>query len=118
MKPLLFLLLAIGTNDIEEALKEPARELKAMEDLVEATQQATGRQKKVLDLLKNYLQDEENCLKDPQNTELLFELARKGQKLLQAIKENGLEDYLSSSFIEELEKLDAIAEKKTIPIEQ
>lgn len=95
--------------------QEEQNALAQIDTLIQATQAGLERQKKLKILIEEYKKTENSCFAKPNDIALLFKLAKSGKQLYNAIQENGLTDYFQESFVEELKKLSAIADKKSIP---
>lgn len=87
-------------------------ELSKLDHLIEITTKNLETQKRLRDYLMDYKQLEKNYLKNPQDKTLLFRFVKTARQLLNTIKENHLEHIFSSEFMNELNLLSQITNKK------
>lgn len=97
------------------SLQETNSELTELDALIKATENSLARQKKLRPLIEEYRRVEKSCIEKPNDTALLFKLAKQGKLVYEAIEESKLQDYFKPEFIQELQKLKAIGDKKSIP---
>lgn len=97
-------------------------DIPAMEDelvqiqlLIKATQDNLQKLEKLKASIESFRKAQSACMQKPQNTELLFDMAKKGKVTLDMIEEVKLQDYFRSDFIAELEKMAQVAKKQPIP---
>ncbi len=89
--------------------------LDAINELVHATEAALVRQKELRQLIGEYKLAEKASIDKPNDATLLFALAKAGKAVHLALEQSYLQDYFQPDFIQEVEKLCKIAEKKSIP---
>lgn len=111
---------AVETQDIHsDALSEIVEEIQDEAAQVDALIDATKASLKQLEQLKKHLKEfkalEKSCMKSPNDGKLLYKLAQAGQAVYVDIQEAELTDYFREEFVAELEKLNTLAGKKTIP---
>jgi hypothetical protein len=112
---------AYGETEATDALPSMGEQLEVVDELskldvlIAATEESLKRQKLLKERLKNYYALEKACIANPKDTKKLLELVVSAKQVLDDIQNAYIEDYFRPEFIEELQKLAKIGEKKNIP---
>lgn len=83
--------------------------------LISATKTSLESLEKLQKSLVAFKEQEKRCLEQPDDVDALFALSECALVLITSIRENKVEPYFRSSFIEELDKLKKAAESKNLP---
>ena len=90
-------------------------ELVLVELLIKASQNNVTKLEKLKGAIEAFRKAQTNCMQKPNNTELLYDMAKKGKVALDIIDDMKLQDYFRPDFITELEKMAQVANKQPIP---
>jgi hypothetical protein len=90
-------------------------DLVLLENLIGATEKHLQEQKELREQAHEYLALRADYLKNDQDKELLFKVAKKAYRVLDLIKENHLEQTFETSFLSELTLFAKFANKGGIP---
>jgi predicted DNA-binding protein YlxM (UPF0122 family) len=116
-----FLLLSLSLNatpiapEAETSFEEVQDELHQLDALVQATEERLSLLQTLQKKTEEFRKVEKQCVKKPNDTMLLYQLADLGKEIYASIEQAGLHDYLSPAFVKDLEKLAIIANKQNIP---
>ena len=86
-----------------------------MDALISATEKSLVSQKEIRDLLMQYKEVEKKAIVDPDNTDNLLKLLLLAKELHESIQKGYLEEYFPPQFLQELDKLAALYDKRSIP---
>jgi len=116
LSQVLFSQKVLGQEVVDEYdILESQDMVKKMDALIEATEKALVRQQEIRKLLVEYKAVEKTAIVDPDNTDNLLKLTFIAKKLNDQIKMSFLDEYFPPQFLQELDKLAAIYDKKNIP---
>ena len=83
--------------------------------LIQAQEQSAKKSNELLHSLKQYRQQEERCMQDPDNLDKLYALSETALLLKKTIRECYVESYFRQNFLDDLDKVSKAAEKRTPP---
>lgn len=90
-------------------------ELVTIDRLIEVTQRSVDKQKALRELIKEYQAAQALSIKDPDDTEKLYSLAKMAYRVSQCIKDNHLDHAFDPEFLSELNLFAKVAAKQGIP---
>lgn len=92
-----------------------SQELAMLEEIIASTQETLKTEIRLRELIQQYQTLQEKVLKDEDNYELLYQLAKKGSETLELIKANHMLHTFDPAFISELNIVSKPAMKRGIP---
>lgn len=94
---------------------QPVTEEAQLNLLITATKNSLESLQTLQKKLATFKQQEHRCIERPDDAEALYSLSECALALLSSIRENKVEPYFRSAFIEELETLKKPAQSKNLP---
>jgi len=94
---------------------EVKKELSLLNDLIGATQLSLNNQMHLREMIEGYQEAQKRYLKDEDNVELLYQMAKQAHLILEFIKEHHLAQAFDNSFLSELGIVSKPASKRGIP---
>jgi hypothetical protein len=109
-------LLFIGAiSSLTAAATLPKGELSMLNALIEATQRSLEQQKNLLEQVKKYQELQQRYIEDPENKELLLQLAKEALRVQKSIEATHLKQAFEPEFLSELTLFSQIGLKRGIP---
>lgn len=102
-------------EDVSEGFIAEGSEESSLELLIQAQEQSAKKLRSLLQYLRQFRNQEEKCIQDPDNLEELYKLSEFALLVKKTIKECYVEPYFRQSFLDDLEKISITAEKRTPP---
>ncbi len=112
---LFFAFAAMPLFGVEQNNSSNSNEAIMLKSLIEATQRSLEQQKALLEQVKKYQEMQQSYLQQPEDKDLLLQVAKSAQRLLENIQANHLTQAFEPDFLSELTLFSQVAAKRGAP---